>query len=371
MGKNAYEIIGTSRQAVEIDISGKKRGTIEQDAFIKDKAEHILKILEIRYKGPNRNKIEKEQIQEEASEIRKAYEQIRTSEAREIYNSILEEQTKESNKISIPREPDAYQILATSKMQINGEIRTEEQVDAMLKQRKESLIKLAQKDLVGDFRKRQQAELEIRKIEEAYEKIKDKRSRILYNTELIEKNERRRKQNRENLLKQKYDKRELYDEGILDSSVGPIYTRFKEPVKHVFYRKDGTPVTISNTGEIKYRNFTGVFNSSINEYKVFRKKFGKEVSDIIYTNLSIFDMSIDKRTKQPIVNSKYYEYVLNELLSEESIEGCTKYNHGYVGTVEKDKDGTYYTTFNNKEELSAVMKIYGEKDKKRLEERGK
>lgn len=103
MGKNAYEIIGTSRQAVEIDISGKKRWTIEQDAFIKDKAEHILKILEIRYKGPNRNKIEKEQIQEEASEIRKAYEQIKTSEAREIYNSILEEQAKESNKISIPR----------------------------------------------------------------------------------------------------------------------------------------------------------------------------------------------------------------------------------------------------------------------------
>ena len=38
-----------------------------------------------------------------------------------------------------------------------------------------------------------------------------------------------------------------------------------------------------------------------------------------------------------------------------------KYNHGYIGEIEKTKQG-YERAFNNRERISAVMKVYGESD---------
>ena len=91
---------------------------------------------------------------------------------------------------------------------------------------------------------------------------------------------------------------------------------------------------------------------------------GKEIIDRIYANLDLTKLSIDEENNIPN-NSEYYDCVVNELLSEVVIRG-SKYNKGYVGGVEKNKNGQYQIVLAKKEldsiekeELAAVM-IYAE-----------
>ena len=51
------------------------------------------------------------------------------------------------------------------------------------------------------------------------------------------------------------------------------------------------------------------------------------------------------------------------MLSEEAIRECSKYNNGYLGEPLKDNNGNYFRYLDGREELSAVMKFYEERDK--------
>ena len=55
-------------------------------------------------------------------------------------------------------------------------------------------------------------------------------------------------------------------------------------------------------------------------------------------------MGIDKN-KRKLKNEAYYQFIANEMLSEESIEQCLKYNHGYLGEPLYDTENSKYIRF--------------------------
>ena len=112
----------------------------------------------------------------------------------------------------------------------------------------------------------------------------------------------------------------------------------------------------------------------IDEYEIRRIIEGEERVDIVYTHLSLPSLKIQEETGKPI-NDDYYDCVVNKLLSEEMIKG-SKYNSGYIGQIEQDKKGNYYTTLDKgklnareQEMLSAVMMMQ-QREVNMTEERG-
>lgn len=361
--KDLYKIIGTSRQAVAITIEGKARSEREQNLFIKEKAEHTIKLLEIKKNSPMRSEGERRSIERQIEEVDHAYNKLRTIELRNTYNAILDSQVEEI-KPKLPLQKDAYQILLTSRTICSDSGRKDKDIDDMLWRKKEQLVHFAQRGMTGaNFSKKQKIELEIRDIEEAYEQIKDGESRKRYNEKIDKMKEKRMREIQDEQLKRKYDCSKRYDESILDKNELPRLKRYSKNV--IFYElqdENDDIIRIAETGRIDYTNFSSVFKSSVSEYMVKRMINGEEKQDYIYGNLSMIDLSIDKHTGKPI-NPEYYDLIVNKVLSEESIEACSKYNHGYIGEIEETKQG-YERTFDNVEQISAVMKLHGERDMK-------
>ena len=79
-------------------------------------------------------------------------------------------------------------------------------------------------------------------------------------------------------------------------------------------------------------------------------------------------MSIDKVTRQPIVNSEYYNYVINGVLSEANLLISEKYNNGYMGKIIKEKNRKYQNILDTKEATIvkeySKTKYYNEKEEK-------
>lgn len=359
--KDLYKIIGTSRRAVEITIEGKARSEKEQNLFIKEKVEHTIKLLEIKKNSPMRSEEERRRIEKQIEEVKHAYNKLRTIDLRNTYNAILDSQVAEL-KPKLPLQRDAYKILLTSRVVCSDSGRKDIDIDNMLWEQKEKLIHFAQRGMAGaNFSKKQKIELEIRDIEEAYEQIKDRESREKYNMRLDKIKEKRMREIQEEQEKRKYDCSMKYDESILDKNAPPCHkTHTKNVFFHELQDKNGEVIRIAETGRINYTNFTSVYKANVDEYLVRRMINGEEKQDYIYGNISMFDLSIDKHTGKPI-NPEYYDLIVNEVLSRESIRACVKYNHGYIGEIEKTKQG-YERAFNNRERISAVMKVYGESD---------
>ena len=361
MGENdLYKMIGTSRQAVTITLEGKARSEKEQDLFVKEKAEHMIKLLEIKQNMPTQSDENRKKIEKQIEEVKEAYLKLRTMDLRNTYNAILNSQEpKRRPRLPIPK--DAYQILLTSRTACSDSIRKD--VDDMLWRKKEDLIRFAQRGMeTANFSKKQRIELEIKMLEEAYEQIKDKQSREKYNAKMDRIKEKRIQEMQEQQIKREYDCSMKYDESVLYDKEPPHLKRYENVIFHDLQDRNGELIRIAETGKIDYVNFTSVFNSSVSEYVIQRIRDGKEKQECIYGNLSIIDLSIDKYTGKPI-NPEYYDLVVNKILSRESVEACAKYNHGYIGEIEKTKRG-YERTFDNVEQISAVMKFYGEKDEK-------
>ena len=140
--KDLYKIIGTSRQAVAITIEDKARSEKEQNLFIKEKAEHTIKLLEIKKNSPMRSEEERRRIERQIEEVEHAYNKLRTIDLRNTYNAILDSQVAEL-KPKLPLQRDAYQILLTSRT-VQGYERTfndEEQISAVMKVYGESDVK--------------------------------------------------------------------------------------------------------------------------------------------------------------------------------------------------------------------------------------
>ena len=119
-------------------------------------------------------------------------------------------------------------------------------------------------------------------------------------------------------------------------------------------REDGTKVTIEPIGRIAYRNFQNI-TGEVTAYRIFRNLGGKETWDICYSNLSFPDLYKNPETGE-FENEEYYKYVANNFLSDDNIEG-SRYNRGYLGEVNVEKEGRYFTDLRNIEELTAITKM--------------
>lgn len=179
-----------------------------------------------------------------------------------------------------------------------------------------------------------------------------------------------KQQKKSNDNKVNYDFRDKYDENLLSVRFPASVVKTENTAENKFYREDGTEVSITRTGEIRYTNFSSVKKDYISEYNIVRNIKGQRKEDTIYSDIIISNMGIDRTTNKPI-NPEYYNFVMNEMLSEDSIIECVKYNHGYVGdidkSVNKEREEVYQRRVDS-ERLSAVMKAYGEHDKNHKKE---
>lgn len=196
------------------------------------------------------------------------------------------------------------------------------------------------------------------KINKAYDILSNDAKRNQYLTE-----KQKNDYDKNIFLNRTYNFKEEFDESLIKE------VRYKE----VRYSEDetrgidiefndGKKVRLKVTGEIEFENCVGL-QSKILEFEV--SKFEKDICSInkakVYTNISLPELSED--------NLEYAKYVLTNLLSDERIKACTKFNHGYLGEIEKDSKTGKYSIEINKEPLSAVMKHYGEKSKEINEDR--
>lgn len=357
----AYKILGINSIAIERNLNGKRRSEEEKLLFLKERKEHKIHIL--------KNKIQLIGISEET--IKKCMKEINLVENayNELVNSIQTNElglsTKEENKFeNLYNEingiaEDAYSIFGTAReicerREFEG---SSVKLDEAIKKRMEGLLKLADNKNIVDFREKQKNELRKNKIREAYELIKDSSARREYNKVL----DMQQQERQEKLL------RNMYQIKTNEKFNGQFeYRRYENKDKHMYYNQDNEPIQLTHTGVIVYKDFQGT--SKIDEYEIERIINEEKYKDKIYINLSIFDLSIDKVTRQPIVNSEYYNYVINGVLSEANLLISEKYNNGYMGKIIKEKNRKYQNILDTKEATIvkeySKTKYYNEKEEK-------
>lgn len=386
MNRDYYEMIGTTREAVEWDIVHKQSRTLkEQDKFIREKYEHAMKLLKIR-KQKNLSSEKLQKLNKQEKEIIFAYSQVKSPILRDLYNQKLYEiENKKEEKrrnIEIPRKRSAYDILNTTRKAL--ELRTDKQNDLRLEQKRNQLLARYSNMLILDtsFSDKKKIELAIAEINENYELIKTAEKREKYNEQLDKEEQEEIRKIKEQEIKNKYSHVSEYDLNLIDSGKEKFLKRKMVAKRDIqsseifsFQDKKNRSLKIRKIAEIVFRNCTRTYNSYINEYEITRMLDEEEKKDIVYTNLSMTDLSIDRKTGKPL-NPDYYDCVVNRLLSEDVIAG-SKYNDGYIGMVEKDKKGKYDITLGERklnpteqEMLTAVMFINKEKELKTQEREG-
>lgn len=317
----------------------------------------------------------KSDFEEIKDEVTNAYNQIATEGLRAIYERKM---IYKSERPYLDGD-SAYDFFAISEEYIYS--LNAAKADSLLKQvyhkqmdgYKEALMRTNL-----DEKRRKEIENDIALIDSYYNKICNMESRIKYRDELDIKEREKKREVMENLVKEKCSKADQFDPELIET----ITSNENAPLKSVRYKKSINPVRIilmdkkyrniilTKTGEIVFRTTPNNTESYISEYEVSRIVNGKERVDKIYANLNLQQLSIDKETGNP-VDPDYYNCVVNELLSEGVIRGA-KYNKGYIGGVEKNKNGRYQIILSNKEldpdekeNLAAVM-IYDEQQHSNL-----
>lgn len=408
--RNAYEIVGTNKIAIDrIKDEQEKNRFIEEKAV--DRTKKISREIEIKEQKLETiqsisEKIlidrEIENLRNQIKDVQEAYEKIFDREHREKYNAFLEivdksnesiiyETTKrvqENYEQLIPEEmlneiknkikknrakkENAYEILKTSQEKCNDKTRKAQNIDEFLLRRKEGLIELVKAeyekkvniDKKNEFGAIQKLKLEIRLIEGAYREIATKTKREIYNQKLAEIEKKDQEAIEEEIFKMKYDRSGNYE----SSSI--LTLKYQERILPgiIITRKNGQKVLIQQVGRIVYEDSRGIKNE-IAEYEITRIIKDKKKADKVYiSGLNRVDLNIDENTEK-YLNQEYYNFIANEMLSEEAIEQCSKYNNGYLGEPLKDNNGNYFRYLDGREELSAVMKLYEEikKEKDRVE----
>ena len=385
--RNAYEIIGTNRDAVYMRttdqardefIIGKVKDTKRGISKKIERLEERIKITE----GHEKQKLIrlKQKLQIEMNLVDRACLQIRNSEQRAQYDAALDARV-ENFKHEIQKErkvtEDAYRILFTSRKNCNDNFSNSKKIDDFLFKMHSGLIKnktdelellkgrqsRLEKDTSSKgFREKsgleadiEQIEKEIKRIDKLYEKIKNREARTLYDEELEEIQKQEDERIRQGILRKKYSV-EKYSQTDTIQQIGykPLEKAARESTIRTLTRKDGTILVIEQIGRLGYRNVRNM-TGMIDAYRITRTVDGEKKWDVRYTNLNMIDLSRNPKTGK-IENKDYYDFVANIFLSEDSIEG-TKYNGGYLGEVIKDKDGKYFHDLNDINELSAVMKL--------------
>ena len=401
--RNAYEIVGTNQTAID-----RIKDELEENRFVQEKKVETIKkktiAIEIeKQKLKTTSSISEkilidrkiQKLQEEIEIVKKAYEKIFDRKHREKYNALLEiiskgrepkrniiNKNRESdeqlvsdevlkeirNKIrkNRPKKENAYEILKTSQEKCDDKTRNSENVDEFLLQRKEGLIEFAKvefekkvnMDKRNEFGANQKLKMDIRIIEGAYREIATKAKREIYNQKLAEMERKEQEAIKEEILRMKYDRSENYESTS-------IVTLKYQPTRLpgiIISREDGQEILIQQVGRIGYEDSFGV-TDEIGEYEITRIIKDEEKTDKVYiAGLNISELIVDEKTGT-FQNEAYYEFIANEMLSEEAIRQCSKYNNGYLGETLKDNNGNYFRYLDGREELSAVMKFYEERNK--------
>ena len=392
--RNAYEIVGTNKIAVDrikeesekdMFIHEKARGKINKLSSIKEMTEERKELS-----GSVTEKIEMQRklrnLQKEIELVKKAFQKIADRERRDRYNAYLEmlDKTRENEYRIIEEDRltqnqaikhrTAYEILETSQKECDDTRKTTENINKELVKARDGLIEIAkanyEESIKGKgknlFAAQQKRDLEIGIVQEAYEKIATRRKREIYNEELKEKEEQEQKEIEQKQSERIYNKRNMYD----PTSIRKL--QYKDMTKDngetnllgvTMVKENGQKLLLQQVGKIEYEDSFGL-QGEVGEYEITRVVGSRVKTDKVYiTGLDMSDLSIEENTGN-LKDEAYYQFIANEMLSEESTEQCLKYNNGYLGEILYDENnGKYFRFLDGREELSAVMKYYEEKNK--------
>lgn len=413
--RNAYEIVGTNRVAID-----RIKDELEKDGFIKEKAMETIKRISRKIEI-EKQKLEAtsslsekilinreiEKSEKEIEDIQKAYEKIYDREHRGKYNAFLDivdksketmlyrnssksqeneeknlldevpdevlEEIKNRIRRDRPKKKNAYEILKISKERCDDRTRKSENIDNLLLQQKEGLIEFAKVeyekkvnvDKKNEFAAEQKLKLDMRIIEGAYREIATKAKREIYNQKLADIERKEQKAIEDEIFKIKYDRSGNYEPSSIVTLKYQDFTKDNDKSKLpgiIISRDDGQEILIQKVGRIGYEDSLGV-TDEIGEYEITRIIKDEEKTDKVYIpGLNISELFVDEKTGA-FQNQAYYKFIANEMLSEEAIRECSKYNNGYLGEPLKDNNGNYFRYLDGREELSAVMKFYEERNK--------
>lgn len=326
-----------------------------------------------------------------------AYDTISTKEKREKYDSrkkinpnikieflkvdpieleverILKEVSPEENYVDINgRRVDAYRMINVLKKETESACSLEESMalDKQILERYNILKRYAEQVVessiinggnFGEVNRSDEIEKSLRllKLKWAFDKIKDRESRIKYNSDReyalkkeqerrLEKKSRRKLEYKEVTDSTKYaikwDSEEFY--------LKPLSNREEE----VEALKQGRKV-ISLSGKIGVQESYGL-SSVIEEYTVESlDEKGINVAKVLTDDFSIIKMA-KRREEDVVIDRGYSNYTLGRVLSDESIEGCVKHRFGYIGRTVREKNGEYVQYFD--EDVMHVAKEFKE-----------
>lgn len=367
---DSYKVLGTNKEIVYH--MSLKESESKVDQFIREKYEYAKKRLE----GRKKNAIlpvDIKNLEQQIAEVVEAYEQVKSSIARACYRQEIDKVRKDSlgDRQSITKE-SAYKVLMIS--EISMKMRTDAENDARIKKQKDDLIEAFSFELAKatSFSQKERIKLRMKKIEESYQLIDTADKRREYERKMQE-------EERERKLKDKYShilecSENLISNGTtldgkcLDNKM--VMRRNGLPEEWIYFNRLGQELKIRQTAVILFRDWMGLNCSDLNEYEVNRSVNGNERTDIVYSSLIMTYLSTDRKTGEAI-NPDYYNCVMNQLLSDDVIDG-TKYNGGYIGQVVQDEKGNYYPTIEEEklspmeqEKLTAVMIMKRRKEKLR------
>lgn len=421
--KNAYELLGTSWKTVYSEDKNIKMNEAERNNYIRGKYERKIKILENSMQYPQITEEKKRELRQKKIVYKEAYKKIATEKLRIIYNREIEKKIKAENrraqrekaklrstdgkirklkdgykkmnqKIEESEEerqiqqsklqefkkqyehktkPSAYGVLRITQEGIEN-LEKEEEKDEKLKKKRDYLLGKWNDQLkkTTNLIEKNEIIIKIYEIKEAYEKIATEERRTKYNKYLEEKKQKR--------IQSKYSHISEYNPKLIRAGEGKegewFQNRKVKAVKiatRVLECKDDRHRNL----RIRGTQIIGFLDNSSNElkkvykYEVKRTINGIEKIDVVYTGISMIELSFEKETEEDF---EYYNCIINELFSEENIE-ASKYNEGYIGNIKKDENGKYYTTLGedklSEEEqkmLTAVMiNNYKEKQEKESE----
>lgn len=377
-----YKVLGTTEWDVKYDAMNKNkpRTKEEQVEFLKMKYESQLRMIKIRQEAAkvqgNQNRLE--ELEREVQEVFFAYQKLKSEDLRkENHKEITKEKQVEEKITPIYKRKSPFEVLDINEEDIEGF--TDGQIDGIIKKIRDDLIAQCSKELdsipFALFSKRMKVERRLKEIEEAYERVStaDKRQEC---------KEQEQKQKERKIRTDEYNPYLINDISNSDrkSLLGKIVRREEELSREYSYKdNENRQLRMKQTGVIKFQDSRGVGERCIGEYKITRVIDGREIVDTIYTNLPTIGLNIiNEKTGDPI-KPEYYDCFVNKLLAEDTIE-ASRSNGGFIGGIERDKEGKYYITLEKeelppmeKDELAAVMiwKQREEEIKKEGEEQSK
>lgn len=361
-----------NRQKHEIDIL---EFSLSFNNVDKKKKEINDKIKEKKVEHKNEISSLKSKFEEMRDEVINAYNQIATEGLRALYERKM---NFKSERPYLDGD-NAYDFFAISEEYIYSLNALE--ADKLVKEAYDKTVKSYESSLLKtdiDEEMRKEIEIKLSLAHEYYKKICDMDSRIKYKEELDLKEKAKKMEILDDLIRDKCSKVDQFDpeliQTVFDSEKGAVkavkYIKAKEPATLYLLDQKNRRMILKKTGELVFRNTPDGVESYISEYEIKRIINGKERTDKVYANLNLPQLGFDEKTGE-LVDPEYYNCVVNELLSEGVIRGA-KYNKGYIGGVEKNKNGRYQIILSNKEldpdekeNLAAVM-IYDEQQHSNL-----